>query len=309
MTRSQILVAGVLGALAIATPASAETKSWAAIKNKLPAETYVVVGIDVKAIRAAPSFGSIMSAVWSLPDMSEPKQIVDLVKSSCGIDVVTAISDVSIAVHKRAKDVVVAIGVEGVDEAKLMDCTGKIAGAKAGTAMKLTAKAAGPLREYTINKSSDRFYVAWPAKDVLVLTDDAEKPASFDAYNAGKAAGGDLGTFIGKAGGVASPLVWAAVIDPKHKDGFKGGYAALTLAKGTFTVTGRASAIDAAAHKKMLAEAQADLKKGADTAPAPELKKLVQAIKLGAAGTDITLDASLAESELPKILPVFLKAI
>jgi hypothetical protein len=54
--------------------------------------------------------------------------------------------------------------------------------------------------------------------------------------------------------------------------------------------------------------AQKDWQKSTDAAP-PDMQKIMKAMKLGSAGNDITIDASVPEVELGKLIPGLIKAL
>jgi hypothetical protein len=250
MTNRQIIVTGVIGALAIAAPASAENKSWTALKNKLPAEVIGVVSVDIKAIRGAASYKDILNGVLGTRDFRELKQGLEIIKAVCSVDAIGSISDFSLAITPNERDMVAAVGLDGIDEEKIVDCVGKIASQDTPGA-KVSSRPSGVGKAYTLSagKMSETLHAAWPSKDVFIISGRPDKATSLDGYAAGKAAAGDLATFVGKASAGTS-IAWIAGVDSKGKDGLKGGYGTLTLAKGSVTASGRLVALDAAAQKK-----------------------------------------------------------
>jgi hypothetical protein len=80
---------------ALAGSASADTKSFTAVKSKLPGAAAVVVGIDLKAVRATPSFPKLLDVLFG--EARELKLGVDTVKAMCAIDALAALSDVTVS--------------------------------------------------------------------------------------------------------------------------------------------------------------------------------------------------------------------
>jgi hypothetical protein len=288
----------VVAALALAaSPAVADTKSWAVLQSHVPANAEILVGVDLKPLRASASFAK---AVENIPDIG---MALGLVKQTCAIDVVTAISDVSVALKIKGPDeVVFAVGLDGVDEAKVIDCATKLLKTMNPKA-KVTAKS-GKVTEYVVDdgEAKKTTYAIWAAKDVVVFAQDPEDKSKLDGFVNGKAAQGDLSGYLGKASTTA--VAWiAATIGEEH---MKGAYGTLTLAKGTFTASGHVvtdSRLDAL---KLSKEGAAELKLLQSRA-GTEMQKVLSAIKLATAAADVTIDGVLADADLLAALPALLK--
>jgi len=273
--------------------AAADTKSWTAVKSKLPASTSIVVGVDVVALRAASSFPTLVSSV--LDEDRDVKQVFELVKSACAIDALTAISDVTIAVDGETEQGVIAIGLDGLDEPKLVACTNKLLQQQAPNA-KLVAKP-GKVTEYAVER--EKFYVAWLAKDVLVIGTKPDKRVNLDAMLSGKPPRAELATRIGKTS--TSALVWGAFAI--KKDGITGGQGTLTLSKGMLAFAAKISTASAAVNAKLLEEGKGELAQTTKRAKdVPAVAKVLQSIKLVGAGTEIAFELAVAEAELPSVM-------
>jgi hypothetical protein len=276
--------------------ASAETRSWAAIKSKLPATTSVVVGVDVAALRGAPSFPKLLTAAFA--ESNDVKQALDLIKGVCAIDVLAAVSDVTIAADIKSEQGVIALGVEGVDEGKLVACATKVLQQQDPKAKLVTKR--GKVTEYALGR--DKVYAAWLAKDVVVISTNLEKRASLDALLSGKPPAGDLAAMLGKTG--TSALAWGAV--SMKQDGVIGGYGTLALAKGTVSIAVKLLTATPDVTSKLTREAKDELAQTITRAKqAPAVMKVLQAVKVAGTGTEIAIEVSVSEAELPTLLPAF----
>jgi hypothetical protein len=283
----------LVGALFVASTAAADSKSWAALKGKLPAGTIIVGSADGAAIRSTPSFPKVMDFIRG--EDKDVGAMFDLVKTTCGMELPAMIGDISFAVDNKEKGVVV-IGLSGTDQAKITTCLTKIL---ASANAKLSVKVTGKITEYSFG-TNDKMFAAWLAPDVVAISVDEKTPAPLDAMLAGAPASGDLATYLGKATATAT-TAWAA-FNP-NEDGFKGGWGTLTLGK-TVSLALRLSGMTPKDGEKARKEAKDAQKKGLErSAKLPELKKVFQAMKVGGAGTDVTVDASMAESSIPSLLP------
>ncbi|MCX5746685.1 MAG: hypothetical protein NT062_29770 [Proteobacteria bacterium] len=280
---------------ALASTAAADTRSWTVLKSKLPAGTIAAISIDVAAIKkGTKSFSAVVQEF--VDKEKDAKMALTMVKTTCGLDPFDAISDVSIALDAHG-DGVVAVGLAGVDEAKLVACAGKMIASMDAKA-KLTVKA-GKVSEYVIAGQTS-MYASWAAKDVVVFSTNPEKRDLIDAAMKGTAATGDLASYLGKAG-TAGVFMIAGLI---NDDGIKGGFGSITLDKGTFKGAGKLVAESAAVASKMLKEGQGELAQAVGKAEkkAPVAAKFLKAIKLSGAGTEINVDGSLNEADLKGLL-------
>jgi len=290
----------VVGTLCVAVQsASADTKSWGALKNKVPADTAVLVSADVTALRGTPSFPKLVD--WIKSEDKDTGAMLDLVKSTCGTDLPAMFSDVTLALGKDEKGVIV-IGFNGMDQLKLLDCANKVL-AKVDPKMKLSAKAVGKITEYSMTGENDKLYTAWLSGDVVAVSTEKDSHAALDAIAAGtgKAASGDLGTYLSKTN-TAAPA-WAAF--SVNDDGFKGGYGTLTLGS-TLKLALKLQGMTAKDGAKARQEAVDAMKKGIERSKGqPDLQKVFKAVKISGKDIDVNVDASVTESTLPALLPAF----
>lgn len=286
----------VVGAVSLlAGSASAETKSWAAIKGKMPASTAIVVSADVAALRGTPSFPKLVD--WIKSEDKDTGAMLDLVKSTCGTDLPAMFSDVTLALGKDEKGVIV-IGFNGFDKVKLLDCANKVL-AKVDPKMKLTATANGKITEYAMTGENDKLYTAWVSNDVIAISTEKDSHAALDAMLAGQAPSGDLATYLGKAG-TTSPVFAAFSV---NDDGFKGGYGTLALGS-TLKLALRLEGMTPKDGDKGRKEVTESVKKGIErTKKAPDLQKVFKGVKVSGKGTEVNVDASVPEASLPSLIP------
>ena len=277
--------------------AAADTKSWTALKGKLPAGTIVVGGADVTALRATPSFPKLVE--WIGKEDKDTGAMLDLVKQTCGMELPAMFADFSIAVDAKEKGVVV-IGLAGIDQMKLTDCITKVM-TKVDAKIKLGVKVTGKLTEYTLSGQTDKIYASWLSGDVVAISMEPNGHGPLDAMMAGGAATGDLAGFLGKAN--TSAPGWAAFA--VNDDGVKGGFGMVTLGS-TLKLALKMTGITPKDGAKGRTEMTDMLKKGVDRSKKqPELTKVFKAAKVGGKDAEVTLDVAVPEASLPTLLPAF----
>lgn len=304
MKRNILSLVVVASAMTASSVASAELKSWTALKANVPTNTEVLVGFDVKAVRGASSYAKGFEL--AMKSSSDVAVAVGVIKSTCSIDVQNVVSDFAVAIKTKGPDeFTIAIGLDGIDEAKALDCANKIA--KLGSAKaKITSSKSGKVTDYAVDEGNGgkqhHIYAVWAAKDVVVFSTDAEDKAKLDPYLNGKAPQGDLATYLGKAS--QSGVGWLAA--SVGEDHVKGVYGQGTYAKSTFNGDIHVIAESAADATKMAKEANADLDKAKSKAPA-DLKKILSSVKVVANGSEVTLTGTVAEADIPNAVMALLK--
>ncbi len=292
MLKSSLVVGAVC---LLAGSASAETKSWAALKGKMPAGTAIVVSADVGALRGTPSFPKLVD--WIKTEDKDTGAMLDLVKSTCGTDLPSMFSDVSLALDKEEKGVIV-IGFNGMDKAKLLDCANKVL-AKVDPKMKLNAAVNGKITEYTMTGDNDKLFTTWLSNDVVAISTEKDGKGPLDAMLAGQAPSGDLATYLGKAG-ATSPVFAAFSV---NDDGFKGGYATLALG-ASLKLALRLEGMSPKDGDKGRKEVNDAVKKGIERSKKqPDLQKVFKGVKVSGKGGEVNVDASVPEASLPSLIP------
>lgn len=286
-------------AAATTSLAAADTKSWTAIKGKIPANTAVVLSFDVSALRAgAKEYAKVVNGL--IKSEKDVAQVVTMIKSTCALDVTTAVSDVSIAFSMGGKGII-SVGLDGgLDEAKLMACANKVL-EKQQPGVKITGKP-GVITEYSVAGQTGGFFVAWPSKDVFVIsTEPDNRPSLETAWKSGKPLTGDLASYATKANG---GMAWAAAI-PAEPD-IKAGYGTLSLAAGTFKGVMHVIPADPKNGEKMLKEAKPELAKEAKKAQksSKALAKFLRGVKVGGTSADISIEGSISTADVLALSPV-----
>jgi hypothetical protein len=286
---------------ALAATAAAESKSWTAIKGRLPPETHGVATLDAKALRGTPLFAKIYDSY--LARYPAIDVAIQAAKALCGIDAATAVTDATAVVASYRKLWVIAF--DGVDKAKALDCAKKILAVMERSTV--TAKTVGAVTEYAWTSiargaTPKSISVAWIAKDVLVISEYPGKD-TYDGIATGKPPEAELAALIAKASAGGVPA-WGAMQNPKpDRDGYTGGYLAASAAKGGVTVTGRFLTISAAARGKAFLQLQKEQTRAVERTKSPDLLRVWKAVKLAEAGNDIAIDASATDDDFLAVLP------
>src|SRR3954470_16323518 len=106
----------VTGLSFVASTAAAETKSWTALKGKLPAGTILVGGADIGALRASPWFPKLVA--WIQNEDKDVGAMLGVVKDTCGMELPAMFADIAVAVDNKEKGVLV-VGLNGTDQKKV----------------------------------------------------------------------------------------------------------------------------------------------------------------------------------------------
>lgn len=287
---------------ALAGSASAETKSWAAIKTKLPSGTIAVASIDFKTLRTSAGFSTLISAFFD--DVKVVKQTVDTIKQVCSLDAVATISDITIVVRPdvapvKDERVLFAFGLDGIDETKLVACADKVL-RKMDPKLGITGKP-GKISEYKLAGDPKPHYAAWVAKDVVVVSTTSNVRTDLEAVLKGTVARDTLAASIGKVTQTATG--WLAL--GTHEK-VKSGHFTFEIAKGAITIGGKLVADTAANAKRMVDEQNQEIaERIKDDKRKPNATKFLKAMKLTAAGTEVTFKLEAKEGDLRDIVTAF----
>jgi hypothetical protein len=289
------LLVSVLAPLA---QARAESKSYAAVKGLLPDKTAVLVGANISTIQKTTIYQSLVPAL--INKEPDAKEGLEMVKTACGIDVVTSVVDVTVALTEDETAVIAVALSGGIDEKKVVECLNKMAEKeKKG---KLVSKTTGKITEYTMQGEKDKLYIAWLAKDVLAIASEPTDKAMLEKMIAGKGAKGDVSKAIGKINTDAAFWVAAAKKTPMQKAGtMKMGYGTVDVKSGVIAVDGHIIMSSAAEAKKLVDDAKKDMDKSKAQMP-PDLAKIMTSLKFTANGDDANFTLSLTEKELMQIV-------
>jgi hypothetical protein len=235
--RARFLVLATLTSLAPITAHADAAKAWSAAKANLPSDATIVAGFNFGAIAKSQIFTEMFPKL--VASNADLKDFLDLAKSACGIDPITAIAGAVVATDTARTSAVVYLALNNLDQSKLASCADKLAKAKSkGGDEKITFKKDGNIVEVTSTKQSKSVFYGWVGSDVIVIPKDGDK-ASLQRWMGGKAAftGSTLGKLAGKVNTGAAG--WGATTESKAVQpgmDMKGGYGSLDLAKGNITV-------------------------------------------------------------------------
>ncbi|HLL21085.1 MAG TPA: hypothetical protein VK427_03090 [Kofleriaceae bacterium] len=305
-----------------ASAAHADSKSWSAVKNQLPDNVNVVVGVDVSALRGTAIYRAVVPHVISRePDAREA---LELLKSTCAIDPHSAIADATVAMGDDERGVVVAALDKSIDQKRFLDCMTKLvarkakpdsttgprkAGAKkpaAKPAPKVIAKTTGKVTEYGVDGESKRLFVAWLAADVVAVATDPDDKALLERMLAGKGARGAIGSYLAKVS--PNAMVWLATTKPQpiQMGGtMKGAYGTLDEAKGNFS-TDLSIVMASAKEAKAFVEQATQLIASTKSAIPPQFVKLVEAVKLSSAADAANLKVVASEQDVLGLISLVL---
>ena len=306
MNRSVTLALAVTASLLAARSATADTRSWTAVKKVIGKGDSIVIGIDLAQVRTTTAFQQGLQLFLSQEE--EAKGVFDIIKSDCGFDITTTVSDITVVMQDDGDRPLIAFGLDGIDEARVVTCMGAVAGKMTGMpSPKLTGKKIGKITEYSVKGEKKKLYAAWLAKDVLVFTDDANDKAKLTKRLTGKGPLGDLKTFIGLSAPTA-PL-WFAVAKREKEDGRQilGGYGKAELAGGMIKLAGSVVFSKPDEATAFAAEGQqglVDAKKEIAADPKlVEVGKAINTVTITASGNEGRIAGQVADKDIAKIVP------
>jgi hypothetical protein len=301
--------AGILAALVLSTAAlhgqarADAARAWAAAKAGLPANTRVVIGVDVAAVQKTQLFATFYPKLHDQPDIAK---LLDAIKDSCKIDPLAVIQGIVVASSGEQDDGVMYLAVSGVDRTRLSSCLQSTAQAAAPAAApgdksaKVAIKQTGNITE--VSRGSETGYFGWVGKDILVVTFHATDKPSLVKWMGGKGAlaRSDVGKALAKVN--TSAAMWGAGTGTRElQPGMtaKGGYGVVTYAKGQLAADIHAVMETAAqaGSASMMANQQLTLVKATGQVPA-EIAPVVQAITVSADNDEVRIKASVAEKDV-----------
>lgn len=298
----------VLAAAVSLVPLRAEAdaaKAWAAAKANLPKETSVVVGLDLTRLTSS----SLFKMAFPLLMSREPeiKDGLELVKTTCKIDPLTAIEGAVIATAKDSKDGAMYLALDGVDEPKLVACLEAIAKAKKLDAVSVTTTRDGAIAELTMG--SDKIYAKWIGKDVLVLPLDIDNKAQLKRWAGTKhgLAKASVAKAVGKVATKAA--VWMVTAAESDLEGVKMklGYGSLDTAAGALTADMHVVAASAAEAKAAADKIQKELAAIAQGQNASGLAAVLKGITVTAVKDELVIKASILEKDLLALAGAFMR--
>jgi len=279
--------------------ASADTaKAWTAAKAGLPTTTAVVVGFDVATLTKSTLFK--MAFPMLLSQKPELKAGLELVKTTCKIDVLTTVDGMVAGMDKDQKQGALYLQVKGVDEKALLACLDAIAKTK-GAKMKVTTD--GVITELAVD--TDKIFLTWISKDVIALGLESGDKTQLATWTGGKKAFAKSPAAPLAAKVDTKAAIWAASTVERDVDGIKmkGGYGGLTSAKANLAFDLHLLLPSAADAKKVAEKASAELAtKINGPGLAPALKPVLESVSIKDAGTEVVVKANVAEGQVLSIV-------
>lgn len=289
--------------LLAAGTASADSKSWNAVKGSIHAKATIVFGGNLDAVRGTKIYGTALPMLTDEdPDI---KAGLAVIKDTCQIDVPAAISDFTV-IMKRDQKPLVVLGLSGLDEARVLSCLEAVALQKTGQAVKLTGKRKGKVTVYSVPGEREKVHAAWLAKDVIAFTDDPTSASKLSGMLAGKAPKGQLAKDLAKID--TSAALWAAVAMKEKEDGVTiiGGRGDVKVAGGKFNGAAHIALSNATEAQKVLTMAQQGLDELKQQAPAKSsIATFVGSIKLGVTANELDISAVMADADVMQIMQDF----
>lgn len=273
------------------------SKAWAAAKDNLPTNTRAILVGDVALATKTSTFNTILPLILS--EEKDFEQGLALIKGSCKIDALTAVSGFVLAADPENEKGVVYLQLSGLDRPKLETCITnvlKLIGEK-----NATVKKDGQFTE--VSNGHDSVYFAWVTADVIAITIDPDKKADLQVWfgQKGSFAKSPVQALLSKVD-VKAPA-WGAVSLTKPLDD---NDMPVTTARGSMsfgagTIAGEIvgtleSPVKAAATIAKIKKDQA--KELARKSTPAAVKKVIKALTFKAAGSDVSMKGKVSEKDL-----------
>ena len=296
--RARFLVLATLTSLAPITAHADAAKAWSAAKANLPSDATIVAGFNFGAIAKSQIFTEMFPKL--VASSADLKEFLDLAKSACGIDPITAVAGAVIATDADKKSGVVYLALNGLDQAKLAACADKLAKAKGKGDEKISFKKDGNIIEVTSTKQSKSVFYGWVGSDVIVIPKDGDK-AGLQRWMGGKGfSTSALGKVVGKVNTGAA--AWGATTESKSIQAgmnMKGGYGSLDIAQGKITVGAHVVLGSPAEATQASTEANKQLAQLKTSGQLPAMfNSLLASLKVTSAADELVVGASAPEKDI-----------
>jgi hypothetical protein len=279
-------------------------KAWAAARDNLPTSTSVLIGVNLTTITNSSLFTTMFPLL--LAQQHDVKQALDVIKSACHIDPLTAIHGVVVGTDADQKHGAIYIAVSGIDQAKLTSCV-ELAAKSGAKDAKLTVTKDGAITELAVDK--DKLYLGWIGSDVVVIPLDIKDKAQLQSWMGNK--GGFARSEVAKATKKVNTAAaaWGVSAVGRDLDGMKMklGYGALTVGNGDLgldlhvavaTAKDAGTAVDKA-HKDLAGIAIAGQM-------SPDLLAILKKIKVSAKGEEVVIKLTVAEAQVMTVFGALL---
>ena len=301
--------AGIFAAVAISfasVHARADTsKAWTAAKTGLPADAKIVIGIDLAAIQKTGLFATYYPKLLEKADVS--KMISTMKGGACKVDPLTAVQGMVVAMSADQQDGAIYLAVSGLDRTKLSSCLQAAIQEKADKTAKVSLKQDGNITQ--VSDGKDTTFIGWAGKDVIVVSLHAQDKPSLVKWMGGKGtlAKSELGKSLGKLNTAAT--LWGAGEATKEVEPgvtVKGGYGAVTFAKGNLDADVHAVMASAAQAATMATSTKKQLDEAKQGQLPPAIVTMLKAVTIAPANDEVVLKGSFVEKDLLGILAMTL---
>ena len=297
--RAPFLVLATVTSLAPIAAHADASKAWSAAKANLPSDATIVAGINFGAIAKSQIFTEMFPKL--VASNADLKDFLDLAKSSCGIDPITAVAGAVVATDAAKSSGVVYLALNGLDQTKLASCADKLAKAKGKADDKITFKKDGNIVEVSSTKQPDKhIFYGWVGSDVIVIPKDGDKAGLQRWMGAKGFATSALGKVVGKVNTGAA--AWGATTESKAIQAgmnMKGGYGSLDVAGGTITVGAHVVLGSPAEATQASTEANKQLAQLKTSGQLPAMfNSLLASLKVTSAADELVVGASAPEKDI-----------
>lgn len=303
-------IAGILAAIALslvaARPAHADAaRAWAAARAGLPADTKLVISIDVAAVQKTQLFATYYP---KLRDKPEAARVLDALKS-CKLDPLAIVQGVVLATAENEGDGAVYVALSAFDRGKLSSCVQASAKAEDKDA-KVAVKNAGNVTEVT--RGGETAYFGWAGKDVLVMAVRNTDKAALAHWMGGKGAlaKSDVGKALGKVNTAAT--VWAISTGAKEIQpgvNARGVYGSLIYSRATLNADVHAVLDSPAQAQDVATTANQQLAEARGGPLPPSFSALLDAMTIAADKDEVRVKANVAEQDVLSALAISLATL
>ncbi len=293
-------ICAVVGTLALLSSGRADadaSRAWQAAKDNLPATIPAIAGVDVAAAVKLPAFGKLLDLLKK--EEREIREGLSMLQRTCNLDPTKAVDGFVIAGDPDGRDDDIMIFLQlTIDRTKASACMESMLKA-VGRQKPVTVKQNGIYTEASLD--GDTAWFAWVAPNVVAFSADPGKKARLDGFLGKKGlAKSPVGAQLGKLDPKA--LAAGAIKLPKPFDSdvpFTTAYGNAVLAGQNVSVHIVGTATDANGAAKFTTELNKELAREGKRDRTPAVaKKIIKAIKITGAGSEVTVKASANTTEL-----------
>lgn len=293
-------ICALLATAALLSSGTAEadaSKAWQAAKDNLPATIPAIAGFDVAAIVKLPAFGKLLEVLKK--EERDVREGLALLKSACGLDPTKAVDGLVVAGDPNGRDDDVMLFLQlTIDRTKASACIESMLKV-VEKRKQVTVKQNGIYSEVSVG--GDTAYFAWVAPNVVAFNLDPGRKARLEGFLGKQGlAKSPVGALLSKLDPKAAASGAIKTVKPLDRDfPITAAYGNALLTGSTVTAVVIGSATDAAAATKLTDELQYEIAKTIrrDRTPAGA-KKILRAIAITPAGTDVTIKGTANTSDL-----------